>query len=113
MSFLDLLIDTCTIQRNDLAGTTNNYGYPDPDWNDEHTDAACRIVTGGGKEVKVGAEVGVADYKLFLADIDVTEQDRVQMDVDGLTETFQILMVMRRSNGVGTHHRELLLKTVR
>ncbi len=112
MAFVDLLIDTCDIQRN-TPGVANAYGYPAPSWADEHSDQACRLVTGQGKEVKVGAEVVVADYKLFVEDIDITEQDRVLIDVDGVSKTFEVLLVMRRSNGIGAHHRECLMRTVR
>ena len=57
----------------------------------------------------IGAEVVVADYKLFLQDVDVTEQDRAI--VEGVT--YQILLVMNRSNGVDDHHKECLMRAVR
>ncbi len=112
MAYLDLLIDTCTIQEN-VLGAANAYGYPDPDWDDLFADEACRLVTGVGVEVKVGAEVVIADYQLFLDDIQVTEQHRVQMSIDGATVTFEILLVKNRMNGVGDHHKECFMRTVR
>ncbi|MBA7652651.1 hypothetical protein ES703_60486 [subsurface metagenome] len=112
MAYEDLLIDTCTIQR-DAVGAVTAYGYKTEDWQDEHTDEPCRLMTTTGREVIVGAEVVVADYKLFLDDIDVTEQDRVQIVIDAVTVTFEILLVQNRQNGVGDHHKECLLRTVR
>jgi len=41
------------------------------------------------------------------------EQDRVQIVIDAVTVTFEILLVQNRQNGVGDHHKECLLRTVR
>ena len=60
-------------------------------------------------ELKGGAELVVADYLLFLGDVDVTEQDRVVLD----SITYQILLVKDEQDGVDSHHREVLLKVSR
>ena len=107
MSFECLLIHTCTIEKN--IGVADAYGQPADTWDDHLVDEPCRLVTGAGRELTVGAEVVVADYKLFLNDVDVTEQHRVVLD----SVTYEILLVMRRANGFGNHHRECLMRTVR
>jgi len=107
MSYTSLLIDTCTIERFG-EGAADAYGKPAITWSD-HLTEACRLQAGVGKELTIGAEVVVADYKLFLGDVDVTEQDRAI--VEGVT--YQILLVMNRSNGVDDHHKECLMRAVR
>ncbi len=112
MAYLDLLIQSCTIQR-DAIGAADSYGNPAEDWQ-THLTEDCRLqsLTGtraGGREVRVGAEVVIADYKLYVNDIDVTEQDRIVLE----TVTYEILLVKPPQNGVGVHHKELLLRVVR
>lgn len=108
MSFTDLLISTCTIRRF-AEGALDDYGAPAQTWSDYLVNQACRLSSGSGREVMIGAEVVVADYKLFLGDVDVTEQDRVIMD----TVTYEVLLVINRQNGLIDHHKECLLRTVR
>ena len=108
MSYTSLLINTCTVRRN-TPGVANAYGYPTPSWADYLTDQACRIQDAKGKEILVGAEVVVADYKLFLQDIDITEQDRVVISA----VTYEVLMVTDKQDSATTHHKECYLKTVR
>lgn len=112
MAFADLLINTCTIKKLVQGPGVDAYGHPDVSWNDV-PDTACRITTPTGREIMVGAEVVVADYLLFLEDVDIDEQDRIEMVVDGVTETYEILLVKRRQDGAGAHHRECFLRTVR
>lgn len=112
MAFADLLIEVCTVKRYDELGT-DPYGNPTGTWDDHLEDEPCRISTPKGREIKIGAEVVIADYLLFLEDVDITEQDRVEMVVDGNTVTYEILLVARRKNGLGAHHRECYLRTVR
>ena len=78
-------------------------------WADQLADEPCRLMTGIGKDLKVGAEVVVADYNLFLGDVDITEQDRVEID----SITYEVLLVQDRQNGIGSHHKECLMRTVR
>ena len=108
MAYSDLLINTCDIQRF-TEGAQDVYGNPLKVWANLHTGAACRWSTPRNREIKVGAEVVVADLELFLLDIDVTEQDRVTLN--GLT--YQVLSSTRRQNGIGSHHRECLLQVVK
>ena len=108
MSFESLLIDTCTVERY-TEGAQDSYGNPALTWASHLADESCRLVTGGGRELKVGAEIVVADYKLFLDDVDITEQDRVVVS----SITYEILLVERRKDGAGGHHRECLLRISR
>lgn len=111
MTYASLLINTCTIKKLVQAGS-DPYGNPDVSW-DDVPNQDCRLTTPTGREIKVGAEVVVADYKLFLGDVDIDEQDRVEMLIDGDTITFEILLVARRQDGADYHHRECFLRTVR
>ncbi len=112
MSYTTLLIDTCTTQRYS-AGAADAYGNSARTWTDFLSSQACRLqsITTriGGRELTVNAEVVVAEYKLFLQDIDITEQDRVVIG----TVTYQVLLVSRLQDGIDSHHRECLLKVVR
>jgi len=107
MTYACLLIDRCTIRRF-TTGVPDDYGKPKQTW-DEIDDQPCRLVNISGREVVVGAEVVIADYKLFLDNVDVTEQDRIIVD----DITYEILSVLLRSDGHGSHHKELLMRTVR
>ena len=117
MSYTDLLINTCDVERFTEAIALDAYGIPEKTWTVHLDDEACRFMSGrGGRgiantgmEVRIGAEVVIADFKLFLGDVDITEQDRVV--VDGVT--YQILIVAPVSNGFGNHHKECWLRTVR
>lgn len=108
MSFTNLLINTCTVRRN-TPGAQDNYGNPAESWGDYLSDQACRLMAGSGREVKVGAEVVIAEYKLFIADVDITEQDRVVID----SITYEVLLVADKQNGTSNHHKECLMRTVR
>lgn len=112
MSYTSLLIDTCTVRRY-TEGPVDGYGIPTETWADHLTGQACRLESlvdrEPGKEVRVGAEIVIADYTLFVQDIDVTERDRVV--IDGLT--YEVLFVESRSNGTTTHHKELQLRILR
>ena len=108
MSFADLLVNTCTIYRF-TEGAADSYGNPVKTWNDLHTDEPCRWSTPSNREVKVGAEVVIADLILFLADIDVTEQDRVLLD----SLTYEILSVIRRQSSSTGHHKELMIRVIK
>ena len=117
MSFTSLLIETCTVRRY-TTGAADSYGKPVETWADHLTDQACRLMSGSrgigsaasaGREFQVGAELVVADYIMFIEDVDITEQDRV---VSGGV-TYEILMVADRADGTASHHREVWLKAVR
>ncbi len=108
MSYTSLLIDTCTVRRF-TTGAVDDYGHPTKTWADHLTNQACRLMTTTGIEVKVGAEVVVANYELFLEDIDITEQDRVIVN----SITYEVLLVSDRQDGIADHHKECLLRTIR
>lgn len=108
MSYDSLLINTCTTQRF-VEGAADDYGKPSINWGDHVIDTPCRLTPSVGREVKVGAMVVVAEYNLFLGDVDVTERDQVIID----EITYEILLVTNRQNGVDDHHKECLLRTVR
>lgn len=108
MSYTSLLINICTVERF-AEGATNGYGTPAKTWPDHLVDEACRLQAGVGIEVKVGAEVVIANYKLFLGDVDITEQDRVVIDSD----TYEVLFVSDKQDGVDAHHKECLMRITR
>ena len=108
MTFADLLINTCTTQRY-TAGAADGYGQPAKTWTDHLASEPCRLVAGAGKELKIGAEVVIADYKLFLGDVDIIEQDKVIID----SVEYEVLLVADRQDGTGSHHKECFMRTVR
>ena len=109
MSYTDLLINTCTVQRF-TAGALDAYGNPAKAWADHLVDEPCRWSTPVNREVKVGAEVVLADLQLFLeADTDITEQDRLVLN--GVT--YEVLSAADRQNGSVNHHVECFLRTAR
>lgn len=108
MSFADLLIDVCTIKRFNDTGT-DDYGRPTGTWDDHLPNKDCRLQSVTNKEVVIGAEVVIADYKLFINDLDITEQDRIVID----SITYEILSVAVRKDSSSAHHKELLMRTVR
>ena len=108
MAFEDLLTSLCDTQRF-TEGAQDAYGNPVKTWANNLTDEPCRLTTPSGREIKVGAEVVIADYKIFLGDVDVTEQDRIILD----SITYEVLLVADRQNGDGSHHKECFVRTVR
>ena len=117
MSFDSLLIHTCDIGIL-TQGVADGYGTPAKTWPTAgHTSIACRLMSTGGREIKVGAEVMVSDWKLFVDDsVAVDEQDRVSnIKLAGVvidSSIFEIILVQMRSNGVSEHHKELALQKV-
>jgi len=109
LSYTDLLINECTIKWFNNTGT-DAYGNPTGTWDDRLVDEPCRLIAGAGREIKVGAEVVIADYKLFLEeDVVITERDRVIIDLI----TYEVLLVADRQNGMGNHHKECFMQVVR
>jgi len=119
LSFNSLLIHLADIKRHTQTGT-DDYGNPIYSWIPPiYSDQPCRLVASSGREIKVGAEVVISDWKLFIDDsVTVTEQDRIDNIRLASTEaiidsaTFEILLVQMRSDGVSTHHYELALQKV-
>ena len=108
MSYSCLLINTCTIERY-AEGAADGYGKPDRTWADHLADEDCRLVAGSGREITIGAETVIAEYKLFLGNIDVTEQDRVVIGAD----TYEILLVTNHQDSEDSHHKELAMRLIR
>ena len=108
MSYDTLLISTCTTKRF-TEGAADSYGNPIKTWPDNLTNQPCRLSTPSGREIMVGAEVVVADYLLFIGDVDITEQDRVVID----TVAYEVLLVKSLQDSTSGHHRECYLRTVR
>ncbi len=121
MSFNDLLINTCTIKRF-TEGAQDAYGIPAKTWADIVVDEPCRWSYPTNREVKVGAEVVIADLQLFLdSDAEITEQDRVLMNNDGsfpyffpiiFSVTYEVISVANKQDGTGHHHLECLLRAI-
>ena len=107
MSYTSLLIDTCTVRRY-TEGVVDDYGTPAKDW-DDHVDEDCRLEAGAGIELTIGAELVIADYRLFLGDVDITEQDRVIIG----TITYEVLLVADKQDGIDSHHKECLMRVTR
>ncbi len=118
MSFTSLLIHNCDIGTLS-QGAQDAYGTPLKTWPLTHTSEACRLMPTVAREVRVGAMVLVADWKLFVAVVTVDEQDRISNIKDASTGAvidagpFEILHVQPRSDGVTGHHLELLLQRVK
>lgn len=119
MSFASLLIHTCDIGHLNQAIPPDTYGMPIKTWPIVYTGQGCRLMSTSGREVKIGAEVVISDWKLFVDNsVNVDEQDRVsniKLATTGLgidTSTFEVILVQMRSNGIGEHHKELVLQKV-
>ena len=108
MSYDSLLIDTCMVERY-AEGAADIYGNPDLTWADHLPDEVCRVTTPTGQEIKVGAELVLADYRIFFGDVDITEQDRIVIG----SVTYEILLVKDRQDGINSHHKEVLVRAVR
>ena len=109
MSFASLLIDTCTVQRY-AEGAADTYGNPTLAWDLTYLEnEPCRLTTSSGREMKVGAEIVIADYKLFIDTVDITEQDR--MVLGGIT--YEILLVQDYADSSSNHHKQIWMRISR
>lgn len=112
MGFVDLLIHTCTTKRF-AEGAAGDYGAPTKTWSDNLVNQACRLEAPagaiGGREVNVGAEVVVADHRLFIENVDITEQDLVV--IGGIT--YEVLLVEDFCDSTSVHHKRCWLRVVR
>jgi len=109
MSYDSLLIHTCTTQRYPAGGAIDSYGNPATVWANELENQDCRLVAAPGTELKVGAEIVVADYKLFVKSIDITERDRVVIG----ELTYEILLVQDYADSATSHHKQCWLRISR
>ena len=114
-----MLIHTCDVGQL-TQGVADAYGTPAKTWPTAgHTDQSCRVMSTSGREVKVGAEVVVSDWKMFIGDtVVIDEQDRVsniKARATGVVidaSTYEVLLVQPRSDSSVLHHREVLLQKV-
>lgn len=108
MTLLNALKDRCIIQRF-TAGTADYYGHPAKVWTYLSSNVPCRLIAGSGRELQIGAEVVIAEYKLSLRGVSITEQDRVIIS----GTTYEVLLVKTRLDGAGSYHKECILRLVR
>lgn len=109
MAYVDLLINTCTVRHYAPDGGTDDYGNPTLASSDV-VGNLCRLMATSGRELKVGAELVIADYKLFVLEaLAITEQDEVIMN--GVT--YEVLFVADRQDDTSNHHKECLLRVAR
>jgi len=108
MSFDNLLISKGTVRRN-IPGAQDAYGKPAANWADFIVDTPCRSYPMAEKEIYVGAEIVIADYKVFVGDIDITEQDRIEIS----GKTYEILSVKSCQDAAVIHHKECLVRVAR
>ena len=108
MSYTSLLVEICTIRRF-TEGAADNTGRPVKTWADHLTDEACRLSTPSGREILIGAKLVIADYVIFLGDVDVIEQDQIEIG----SITYEVLLVADRQDGIESHHKECSARTVR
>lgn len=127
MSYRSLLINECTVFRYPAGGAIDDYGTPAKDYvgvvvvgdEDEDGELPCRLMATSGVELHIGAEVVIADYKLFLENVEITEQDRVFVwvkDASGAWDAgrmFEILLVKNIRDSINGHHKECFLRIVR
>lgn len=107
MSYADLLINTCIILT-DTGAVADGYGHTIPSWT-AGDEIDCRLMATGGREVVVGAEVVVANYKLFLEDVTITERNRVRVN----TIDYEVLLVEDKQDSSANHHKECLMRLAR
>ena len=119
MSYATLLINWCTIESYTL-GAVDDYGREEKDWPVlVDPSEPCRLMATSGVELKIGAEIVVADYKLFLGDVVITERDRVWVTVKDPTGAwiypilYEILLIKDIQDGSDGHHKECFLRTAR
>ena len=119
MTFASLLIHEADIKRFTLDGLTDAYGNPTGAWGNVYADEPCRVVSTTGREVKIGAEVVISDWKLFVDNsVNVTEKDRldnVRLRATGVVidaDTYEFILVQPRSDDANLHHSEIALQKV-
>ncbi len=118
MTFDGLLIHTCDIGAL-TQGAADAYNQPANTYPLVYTTQECRIMPTSGEEIKVGAQVMISDWTLFLPDdVTIDEQDRVSnilLRSDGSVvdaATFEVLHVKPRNDSTALHHRQVLLRKV-
>ncbi len=109
MTYASLLVDSCNIWRY-TSVASDAYGMPVKTWAKTYEGESCRLIDARGREIYIGAEIVIADYKLFIDDLDVTEQDRVEID----SQLYEVILAQEHKDGLSdNHHREIYLRKVR
>lgn len=106
MSFAELLTQTCTVVERTKAAAG---GYGRATYTEVLIpNVACLMQADlRGREIKVGTEVKIAGFVLYLENRTLTEQDEIEQD----GQRYGILQV-QDAGGQG-HHLEVLLERVR
>ena len=105
------LTQTCTISKN-TPGVVDTYNRPADSWADAYTLVACRLIDKRGKETVIDKQVVMADFLLFLKiGQDITEKDRVGIDINGVSQTLAVILVSDASSK--SHHLEVACKLMR
>ena len=111
MSFLDLLIHTCDIERFAVTGT-DAYGNPVKAWTKTYTNEPCRFGPQTGAMVWTGTMNETVDFKVFLPELDITEEDRILWHHD--EKYYKVLIVDHVADStVNHHHREVSVRIIR
>lgn len=114
MSLDALLIHTCTIARA-AQTTTDPYGNSVSQWADRHTDVPCRLIDREERilnDERTDSTV-VTHYLLLVgAEVDIQEQDRVKVIVNGGERTFMVLNVLARNGISAQYHKSISLLKV-
>ena len=127
MSYDSLLIEECTVFRYPAGGAPDAYGTPTKAFvpvvvvgdKTGSGELPCRLMAVSGVELTIGAEVVIADYKLFLYDVEITEQDEVfvwvrdPLGVWDAGRMFEILLVKNVKDSIDGHHKECFLRIAR
>ena len=110
MSFTDLLVHTCDIQRFTIA-STDAHGNPVKTWANHYTAQACRISAMSGKQMWNGAQLEQVDQIIDVSGtVDITEEDRVVLE--GVT--YKVLLVDHAHDSTPiVHHYTVHLQTLR
>ena len=99
MSFEDLLVHICDIQRFTVTGS-DAHGNPQKTWADTYPAQACRVGKMNGRTLWDGAQLEMIDLMLYVPDIDITEEDRVIWE----GQTFKVLLVDHVADSTTNHH---------
>ena len=117
MSFADVLIHTCTIQR--ATVTKDSYGGPISTYNNHEVGVSCRLMATSERVLdnERAQHPTITDYMLMLPPgTDILDGDQVA-DIDLSTEEstpgiFSVEAIVSIPDGSGEHHIELGLKRI-
>ena len=105
------LTQTCTISRN-TPGLVDTYNRQADSWANTYTLVPCRLIDQKGKETVIDKQVVMADFLLFFKiGQDITEKDRVVIDINGVSQTLAVILVSDASSKA--HHLEVACKLMR